>query len=87
MSKVERKQIRPLNERHGYFQFGDAQGDVSLAFANELIEAYESLRGDAYPLLVLVEYALECADNETIPEWDGFYIKARALIAKHRGGK
>jgi len=32
-------ELLPLNEKYGWFQYGDAQGDKSLAFANSLIAA------------------------------------------------
>lgn len=32
--------VASLNERHGWFQFSDAQSDVSNAFANNAVHAY-----------------------------------------------
>lgn len=32
--------VSRLNERHGYFEFCDAQGDVSRAFANNAVHAF-----------------------------------------------
>lgn len=47
--------VYKLNQKHGEFKYGDAQGDVSNAFANNAIEAYECLRSAAPDLLALVQ--------------------------------
>ncbi len=36
---VSDEELEPLHEKYGYFQFHDAQGAVSLKFANALIAA------------------------------------------------
>ena len=33
---LTKDQIADLNEKHGYFQFADAQGDVTLAFVRDI---------------------------------------------------
>lgn len=33
-------QISLLNKRHGWFRYGDSQGEVSQAFAQDAIEMY-----------------------------------------------
>ena len=38
-----RKLVRALNDKHGYFQYADAQGDVSVVFANEAVELFLGL--------------------------------------------
>lgn len=48
-----------LNEKHGYFQFGDAQGDVSKAFANDVIAIHESIRNNAPDMLNALHIALQ----------------------------
>lgn len=39
--------VRTLNAKHGYFQYADAQGDVSVAFANEAVELFLGLSVEA----------------------------------------
>ena len=38
MERVTDEQLLELNEKYGYFQFGDAQGAKSRAFANEVAD-------------------------------------------------
>lgn len=45
------EQVQTLNERHGWFQFGDAQSDVSRQFAHDAIEMHERVRAAAPKLL------------------------------------
>lgn len=33
---LTKDQILSLNEKHGYFQFADAQGDVTVAFVRDI---------------------------------------------------
>jgi hypothetical protein len=42
-----RASVLPLNEKHGYFQYADAQGDVSLEFANGAVQLFISLGQEA----------------------------------------
>ena len=42
-----RELVRTLNDKHGYFRFADAQGDVSVAFANEAVELFLGLSVEA----------------------------------------
>jgi hypothetical protein len=44
-------QVHALNEKHGWFQFRDAQSDVSRAFAQDAIEMHERMRAAAPELL------------------------------------
>jgi hypothetical protein len=55
---LSNEQVQDLNQRFGYFEFADAQGDVSRSFAQASIETYERVRSAAGELLdaaVLVE--------------------------------
>ncbi|MGR8759473.1 hypothetical protein PVB08_22410 [Bacillus thuringiensis] len=87
-------QVHELNEKHGWFRFGDAQSDVSNAFANEAIARYERIRSAAPELLEALE--------TVVAEWDALYPSfptdakiedaefsgfqmARAAIAKAKG--
>lgn len=45
------EQVQALNEKHGWFKHGDAQSDVSRAFANDAVAAYERARSAAPELL------------------------------------
>lgn len=61
------EQVHELNERHGWFEFGDAQSDVSKAFAQDAIAMHEAMRGAAPEMLaalkVLVQ-AVDCLDPQ-----------------------
>ena len=48
---ISKSQVAEMNEVHGWFQYADAQSDVSNTFANEAIQRYEKIR-DAAPLLL-----------------------------------
>ena len=37
---ISKRAVQKLNERHGWFQYQDAQSDVSNAFANNAVHAY-----------------------------------------------
>ena len=95
---INPEQVHELNEKHGWFSYGDAQSDVSNAFANEAIERYERIRSAAPELL----HALQTIVNAG--EWyasaieldaygpdsmDGEALErlARAAIAKATGGE
>ena len=78
---LTKDQVFSLNEKHGWFEFGDAQGDVSNAFANEAIEAYERVRAAAPELLEFVKEWLERQGSD-----DNYMTaKARAAILKATG--
>jgi len=49
-------QVSQLNEKHGWFEHGDAQSDVSRAFAQDAIAMHEWVRAAAPELLS----ALKC---------------------------
>ncbi|PWB21355.1 hypothetical protein [Comamonas sp. JNW] len=44
-------QVQQLNEKHGYFQYGDAQGNVSAAFANEAVAEYLRVNEEAQAVM------------------------------------
>lgn len=100
-ARINRDQVYALNEKYGYFEFGDAQGDVSLAFANDAVALHERVRSSAPELLE----ALEETDKDLTvlmgnigdaakrdPKWEGMYevvsawrSRNRAVIAKATG--
>lgn len=101
MSSKERwlsdQQVQTLNERHGWFKHGDAQSDVSRAFANDAIEAHERLRRSAPDLLMRLtgliaaaEYlqarVVETRGANCMDNLDVAIDEARAAIAKATGG-
>ncbi|MDR3445956.1 hypothetical protein [Dyella sp.] len=47
-------QVQQLNEKHGWFEFGDAQSDVSRSFAQDAIAMHERIRSAAPDLLASV---------------------------------
>lgn len=53
------QQVAELNEKYGWFTFGDAQSDVSRAFASDAIAKHEQIRNASQDLLA----ALICALN------------------------
>lgn len=88
---LSNEQVLVLNERHGWFQFGDAQSDVSRAFANDAVAAYLRLRDAAPDLLeaakhcewLLTSYELNRVDAEELA--DNALSSIRAAIAKATG--
>lgn len=84
--------VYELNEKHGWFQFGDAQSDVSNAFANEAIARYERIRSAAPELLDALEdmlsgwvYLREHHGELSGVGWDRAQDKAEVAIAKAKG--
>lgn len=84
------EQIWELNQKHGYFEYGDAQGDVSRAFAQDAIAAYLRVRDAAPELLEALRVFVDKYD--AAPDGDlgvgltnGDFFKARAAIAKATG--
>ena len=63
MKYLSREQVRSLNEKHGWFQYGDAQSDVSNAFANEAVRIHEQVRAAAPELLKVVEGVIGLLGN------------------------
>jgi hypothetical protein len=79
-------QIYDLNEKHGWFEFGDAQSDVSRAFAQDAIEMHERIRAAAPELLEALEGMVKAYDDGVQPDWALPYIRAaHAALTKARG--
>ncbi len=85
-------QVHELNEKHGWFQFGDAQSDVSNAFANEAIARYERIRSAAPEMLEALESLLPMLADwhdefpDHVGDKEGPAIKAaHAAISKAKG--
>ena len=78
------EQVLQLNEKHGWFQYADAQGDVSKAFAQDAIEMHERMRAAAPELLAALQSLYNSVDSsvELTPE---VMRAARAAIAKATG--
>lgn len=62
------EQVQQLNERHGWFKHGDAQSNVSRAFANDAVEAHERIRAAAPELLEALVRLVDSANPE-LPGW------------------
>jgi hypothetical protein len=80
------EQVFQLNEKHGLFHYGEAQSDVSKAFAQDAIEMHERMRAAAPDLLAALKacydlIAEECADGEYTLQAE----QARAAIDKATG--
>ena len=87
---ISKDQVAEMNQAHGWFQYGDAQSDVSNAFANEAIERYERIRSAAPELLEALRGMLQL-DEENHQRYPGDedvcteVRLARAAIAKAVG--
>lgn len=77
---LSNEQVLELNEKHGWFQYRDAQSDVSRAFAQDAIEMHERMRAAAPELLQVAEMVLEW-----MPATHRVSVAARAAIAKATG--
>jgi hypothetical protein len=87
---ISREQVQELNEKYGWFQFRDAQGEVSNAFANEAIARYERMRAAAPDLFkALLAYVHYTDAGVQTGEADhgeiDLAVQARAAIAKAIG--
>lgn len=76
-------QVTQLNEKHGYFQFADAQGNVSQDFAQDAIAMHEQIRSAAQDLLKALKELVDEADGFNV---SGVYFDeqpaARRVIAQ-----
>lgn len=52
------EQVHELNEKHGWFECGDAQSDVSKAFAQDAIAMHERMRAAAPDMLAALQAIL-----------------------------
>lgn len=64
---LSNEQVQALNEKHGWFKHGDAQSDVSRAFANDAVAAYERVRAAAPDLLAALERIASPHDCGCVP--------------------
>lgn len=78
------EQVFTLNAKHGWFEHGDAQGDVSKEFAQDVIEMHEQIRAAAPELLEAAEMAYGVM---LLMSWedDPTTIKLKAAIKKAKG--
>lgn len=81
---ISKEHVSELNEKHGWFKFGDAQSDVSNAFANEAIERYERIRSAAPELLEALRIAVRQNDNDMLMTGEELRI-CYSAIAKATG--
>ena len=65
-SFLSREQVQEMTAKHGTFQFGDAQGDVSREFAQEAIERYKTVQDAAPELLKALKRLLVIAKLVTV---------------------
>jgi hypothetical protein len=81
------EQVSSLNEKHGWFQYSDAQGHVSRAFAQDAIEMHERIRAAAPELLEALQSLAHSLDETDLIHDDQrkAYAAARAAIAKATG--
>lgn len=84
------EQVHELNEKHGWFEYGDAQSDVSKAFARDAIEKYEAMRTAAPELLkalqgMLGAWNMVCDANGWERDHIQQQVDAVAAIAKATG--
>lgn len=80
------EQVYTLNEKHGWFQYGDAQSDVSKAFAQDAIAMHERIRLLAPDMLRELQAAYDVICAEVADgECTAIAESMRALIAKAKG--
>ena len=83
-------QVHALNEKHGWFQFADAQSEVSRAFAQDAIAMHERIRAAAPELLEALEKCMEALsyyDNNLTSEFaTGVSPEAPVVIRAQRLG-
>ena len=66
---LSNEQVQALNEKHGWFKHGDAQSDVSRAFANDAVAAYERVRSAAPELLEALITKVKDAEQRSFEDW------------------
>lgn len=82
---ISRHEVQKLNEKHGWFEFRDAQSDVSNAFANEAIHRYEQIRSAAPDLIDALQDLLSDYDNDVADIESALLAKCRRAISKATG--
>ena len=83
-------QVHLLNEKHGWFQYRDAQSDVSRAFAQDAIAMHERIRAAAPELLSMAEATLSLIEDMAdliryTDRVEALETALRAVIAKATG--
>lgn len=73
------EQVGRLNDKHGYFEYRDSQGDVSRAFAQEAIELHERIRAGGPALLNALIALWRASEGGSDAEIQA-RLKARLLI-------
>lgn len=66
---LTKNQIENLNDKHGYFAFGDSQGDVSASYADDAISTYKAMQDAAptlYRALLMMVVAAENVSGEHV---------------------
>jgi hypothetical protein len=78
------EEVHSLNEKHGWFQHGDAQSDVSKAFAHDCIVQYEQIQFAAPDMLEALRKIVSLNNLEE-NEWDAVerVIPEIMAIASH----
>lgn len=75
--------MEDLMAKHGCFQAGDSQGDVSKAFASDVIEARERLADAALDLLVALDDVMVWIKNwSPIFTEENEWAETAALVGK-----
>jgi hypothetical protein len=74
------EQVQKLNEKHGWFEFGDAQSDVSKTFAQDAISMHENMRSAAKDLYEAAKLVLAWYEAEDSQEPD-FYKRGEMCRA------
>jgi hypothetical protein len=85
---LSKLQVFELNEKHGWFQYGDAQSDVSNAFAQDAIEMHERMRAAAPDLLKALADLLAMCERQVDFNDDGDggqFERCQAAINKATG--
>ena len=86
------EQVFALNEKHGWFTDGDAQSDVSKAFAQDAVVLHERIRAAAPDLLKACKLFIEYDKNDATDgvammfAYSDMLKACRAAIAKAEGG-
>jgi hypothetical protein len=63
MNYLTPKQVFILNEKHGWFMYGDAQSNVSQSFAQDVIEMHERTKAAAPALLAALQDLVHSLDE------------------------
>jgi hypothetical protein len=81
------EEILALNDKYGYFQFRDGQGDVSRQFANELFANRRARLAAKPPQQETREQQVTAILQETVKETNEQWIEAAEKVARVREGK